>query len=506
MFFSLLCLQWTCSNKACKDESADIDVPIQYWNSSSEKISLKVKRIKTRDLNVPVVVLTNGLGKSNVELNLTKYTTLFKDTNFYFVGYRGTDSNVTFERRAISKIVFNRKDKISEKDLIKAAEKSEKTMNISDYWIPQRARDVIEFMDQEGIKQVNILAVGSTGSLIAQQLMSDFPEKLIRVAIVNSAVASNDNHESVLTLFEKYKRLCAAESNEVCPYKDIEFLPEKLPERVLLTNTVKEGAIRWITDIQLREPEKIQFIFDNVYQVSKGSSIAINSIQSTPNIDMTHYNWIDVAMHICADPTDSSFLAPIGLDGICQYIPRQKLEIKNNFTTPLLLVDGELDLPSERMVVSFYNNHTSPENQKLITRAYLPKSSSQYELTRIDVASAIEMFLSRGAKKFNIRRDVKIVWKTLFSVTKVMKYAYVVGFVFVTGIAALSMYSSYKEQKKNQKGKKRIVRKHQVAKTVTNEEVTVDSVNAIETPLPTDVHQTKKKVVRKRKLNEKNKE
>ena len=68
------------------------------------------------------------------------------------------------------------------------------------------------------------------------------------------------------------------------------------------------------------------------------------------------------------------------------------------------------------------------------------------------------------------------------------------------------MYSSYKEQKKNQKGKKRIVRKHQVAKTVTNEEVTVDSVNAIETPLPTDVHQTKKKVVRKRKLNEKNKE
>ena len=189
LLFSLIFIKWKCADRKCTYEKASINVPLDYNDANSNYISLKLKRIKSSDLHPPVIVLSNGAGSSNIDMNIHHYSTSFKNTTFYFVGYRGIDSNLTFNDKQYKPLVNFYKNATKAKDkLIKIAKKTSNKLNLANFWVDQRADDVIEFIKQENLPKCNLFAVGYSGSLIAQQLIGRYPEYFIRCAIVDSSI------------------------------------------------------------------------------------------------------------------------------------------------------------------------------------------------------------------------------------------------------------------------------------------------------------------------------
>ena len=203
LLFSLFIIKWKCGDRKCSYETGSINVPLDYNNENTNFISLNVKKINSSsDLNPPVIVLSNGAGSSNIDLQTEQYKTNFKDTVFYFVGYRGIDSNLTFNDKDYKSIIKVRKNSTNEKKLIKIATKTNKTLNLANFWVEQRAKDVIEFIKQENIPKCHLFAVGYSGSLIAQQLIGKYPEYFIRCAIVASSIPETNQY---LTNFTEEK-------------------------------------------------------------------------------------------------------------------------------------------------------------------------------------------------------------------------------------------------------------------------------------------------------------
>ena len=450
MFLSLLFIEWNCEGKKCETQTGTFDVPLKYNSDSSETISIKVKRFKSRDLNIPVFVLTNGNGESNIDrINVTEYTSSFVDTNFYFVGYRGIDSNVTLPSKEINKFVMSLPNKINTAKLEKAVNKSLSGIDILDFTNERRARDVIELMEQEGISKAHLLAVGATGSLIAQQILSDFPEHIQRTVIVQSSAPSEDNEEDFKKLFDSYMKLCNAEN---CPYKGVKWLPEEVPKAAVRFLPLDPVKTIWVTNHELRNPDSARGILDILTSINESiTNIGYNAFKSVPGPNLHNYNWFDMALHTCMNPGDKSFLAPPGLKEVCQFLPEIKFEIKNNFTTPIMLLQGELDLPREKAVSSFYSRHISHENQtKLLTKILIKKTSSMYSLKRKDVADGIEGFLTRGEKWFDIKK-YEIVWEPDFSTAKMLKYAYIIAFVITSYIIVKAAVNANSQRKENGK-------------------------------------------------------
>ena len=448
----LILLNWKCNDKKRSAEISEFSVPLEYWRKPTQYLKLKVSRLiliksNEKQENLPVFILGPGMGRTNIAKSFDTFTQYINNTNFYMIGYRGIDSEPSFSDSDIKSLVSIDESKIDDALLTRIANKTLGRLNISEFWNPQRARDVIEFMKEEKIEKANLLTIGETGSLVAHQLLSDYPDYFERCVIVGSSVPSENHNETSVRLLGTYRRLCRADPVN-CPYKNIRWLPHDIPSTILLAFKVSKERVTYITEQQLRAPHTAPTAFDILQSITDNSNMGYMAFNTIPGPEAYKYKWIDVAMHMCSKPFDKSFFAPAGIKHICPYYPNFSTKFNNKFITPILLVIGELDLPRQKYVVEFYkNNSVSPD---LVDSVFLNKTSSVYEFGRKDVAEAISSYLKDGNTKFNIDQNIQIVWRNGFSMTKMVKYA-LIGTGAVTLIAALYLYK--KDYRNDRRGK-----------------------------------------------------
>ena len=457
MFLLSLFISWKCSNKKCDSEIGKFTVPLEYWREPTQNLTLKVSRSIKKSNSIPVFILGPGMGRTNIAKSYDSFSEYFPDTSFYMVGYRGVDSDPSFSNNDIKSLVSISEAKIDDDLISRIANKTLGRMNISEFWVPQRARDVIEFMKSEGISKANILAVGETGSLVCHQLLSDYPLFFDKTVIVGSSVPSDAHTETSVRLLGTYRRLCRKDPAN-CPYQNIRWLPENIPDKVLLAFKVSKERVRYAIEQQLRVPSTAPVAFDILQSITDNSKMGYMAFNTIPGPEVLSYKWIDVAMHMCSEPFDKSFFAPSGIKHICPRYPKFSTTFKNKFTNPILLIIGELDLPREKYVLEFYrNNSVSPS---LIDHVFLNKSSSLYEFGREDVSKLINEYFVTGKADSPIDQNVTIIWKSGVSLTSMMKW--IIG---VTGVSTVVlcgvMFRKESNEDRKQKTREKWMKQHQ---------------------------------------------
>lgn len=450
MNFASVMLSWTCVNKQCTVENSEFNVPLQYWNESSEKLKLKVVRSINENSKMPIFIVGPGIGRSNIVKDFDNLLKNYPNTSFYMVGYRGIDSEPKIEDGDVKSLTTLAEEKITDKILDRIQTKTLSKYNLSDYWIPQRAQDLILFMKIENIKKAHLFSIGETGSLITHQLLSDYPEYFDRIVIVSSSVPSPVHNETTPRLLGTYRRLCR-EDPANCPYHNIRWLPPQIPSSVMYAFKVSRERVIFATEHQLRNPSTAPMAFDVLQALTDNSKMGYLTFNTMPGAEMMNYKWIDVAMHICAKPADNSFYAPVQLRHICKFIPDLSTEFKNQFTNPILLIIGELDLPRQPYVLGFYKNNSLNPND--VDYIFLNKSNSKYEFGRPDVTAEVISYLNTG--KFNvenINQTQKIIWKNSFSATSMMKW------IFGASILSTVLISVWMLRKENNESRRDRIR------------------------------------------------
>ena len=481
LLFSLCFIQWKCETRKCESEVGSINVPLDYSNESSQIISLKVKRINSTNLKPPIIVLSEGNDKSNINLEHARFTKSFSDTNFYFVGYRGIDSNLTFNDKSVRSIILTNPSLISENKLMKIANTTAKKLNLSLFWTQQRARDIIEFIHEENLPKCNIFAVGPSGSLIAQQLISLHPQYFEKAVIVGSSILQDktgkeDNQETENTeeiedqkieelndedniyededqsskklqpnltipssidphyqpaarLLEKYRQKCLKIHKSLCKYPTTKWMNAKdFPLYFLLLVNFKRYEYQWTADRCLRNINTAMSILDITQAIASGSTITYMAFQQIPVEGSHDYKWMDMAMHHCANKSDDTILYPSGIELICPYLPKITADVEKNFSVPVLLVNGEFDIHEPDEVTSFYEKYMS---KNLLEEFFIPDSDSINSIGREDVNFAIQSYFSFGNNPFHAAHQM-INWKPMVPLGTITQYIYLAGFGFST--------------------------------------------------------------------------
>lgn len=443
MFLFSLFIEWKCTDRQCITESGVFHTSLEYGNDSSKKIAIDAIKSVNNYSKIPTFILGPGNGRTNIVTEFKVFNEYIKNTTFYMLGYRGIDSDIKLEDSDIKTLATISESKITDKLLQTIANRTFSKVNVSNFWTPSRALDIVNFMKEEKIQMANVISIGETGSLICHQLLSDYHEYFNRFVIIGSSVPSLVHNETTPRLLGTYRRLCR-EDPANCPYQNIRWLPYDIPSSVLYAFKVSRERVIFATEHQLRNPKAAATAFDLLQTITDNSKMSYITFNTLPGPELLTYRWLDVAMHLCSTPQDRSFFAPLGLKHVCNYMPQLSNEFNHKFNSPILLVVGELDLPRVQYVSGFYkNNSINSENVEVI---FLNKSNSKYDFGRPDIATEISRFLHTGLVNIsNINQTQQIVWKDSFSATTFTKWIIGISVFTTLAISAFVMRNGGKE-------------------------------------------------------------
>jgi hypothetical protein len=63
-------------------------------------------------------------------------------------------------------------------------------------------------------------------------------------------------------------------------------------------------------------------------------------------------NWFDYTLHLCANPRDTLVPVSPAIQRICEGLYETKDECLEKLEIPILLMNGELEIPRARMILS----------------------------------------------------------------------------------------------------------------------------------------------------------
>lgn len=434
MIFAFLLFSWKCSDKNCDGLATDIKVPLQYWNENSENISLKVVKANINATKVPIVFLGPGYGTGNIPSAFEFVKEYFPENEMIFVGYRGIESEPALSDKHTSALASLPLDKVDDKLLTRIANKTQMNINLSDFWITQRAEDVISFLHEENIPTVNLIALGEDGSRIAHYIAAKHPNNVLRAVMLNPSVNIPHN-DTVTRVLGVYRHICRSDPN--CPFKNVRWIPKEIPKTAYGVFNVAPEKVKFVASSHLRDPGSAISALEVLQSLTEGSSmgyVALNGFMTyNPKL-----HWTDVALHVCAKPFDPSLVLPEPIKLICDKIPNLKYESPGKISLPMLIINGELDLPRPSIAIDYYKNES--DIPTIIDHIVLEKASSRFELLRSDILKTVLNFLNDGNTTYAIDPSPPIKWTSGYNVTKSLKWVIGIGFA-ISIIGSVFIYN-----------------------------------------------------------------
>lgn len=432
--FCVFALKWTCEDAECLIEKSEVVVPLRYDDNPVMNLTLPVVLVNRKAPGNPIVFLGPGNGAGNMPVRFDFVKDNFTDNPMLFIGYRGVESNPSLSDTHISILAKSPSTDISDKKLTKIIENIENTYNLNDFWIPQRARDIEYVLKDMGIEFAHLLGIGEDGSRIAHYLAAMNPKLIVRVVLFNPSVPA-PHKDFPIRLLAVYRMLCKRDPD--CPYKEIKWIPKDSPKRVYGVFNIHQEKLEFSAMRQLRNPDTAPAALDFLQSITDGSGIGFLALSGFSGPEMMNVNWADVALHVCAQPRDNSISVLPAFEMICDKIQPIHDVYPGKIDAPLLLVNGELEIPRANTALEYFKNSSSVPT--LVDQIVLNGTASRYELLRSDVLKGVVLFLNEGKLEFDLIPPAKIQWTSRFPMTKLLKWTLIIG-VGISLIGSLYVY------------------------------------------------------------------
>ena len=427
--FLILTIKWECLDNDCFSEKASMILPLDYSNSSSENLSLPIHKVNKQGTKTPIVFLGPGFGMTNLPSKYNFIKNAINETTVYFLGYRGIDSNIKLPHKQIKDITLLGNESITKKMINRISTEFQK-INLSHFWFSVRADDLYSLIMEESIYNINILAVGEIGSRIAHQFASKYPQKVNRIVLAAPSVPIAHN-DTTLRLLAIYRILCR--KNLTCKYGNVQWLPEEIPKSAYAVFKVSPETVRYSAEVQLRNPSSISSVLEFLQSVTDGSKLGYMALTNLINTNFGVHNWGDVVLYICSKDHDPSIVFPKNILKICPLINSNNEinittfsdKIDEKISQPVLLIDGELDLPRPNTVYNYYITHH--QIPTLVDQIIVNKTVVKYDLMRPDIIKAITDYFDIGLFNISDIQEGIIIWKNSFSFLSSMKWTFIIG-------------------------------------------------------------------------------
>lgn len=473
-FVFSICIKWTIDTKNNNVKRGIFTVPLRYNEYSPINLSLPVVLANFNASKTPILFFGPGNGNGNIPDTFEFVNSNFPDNPLLFIGYRGIDSDPSPKDHEFKSLTRIELKNVNDRFLSKVINKTfqNEKFQLSDFWITQRALDVLHFLKLEPLlsNYYHIIAIGEDGSRIAHQVAATIgnennpnSKKIVRIAMVGASVLSwpiqhNDTTTRLLAVIRSRCR-----RNQTCPYKNVKWIPplDKIPKHSYGIFNVQRDRIEFSISYQLRIPSMIPNALDFLQTITDGSTLGYIALTSFSGPETMSIKWSDVALHVCAQPFDKSLFYLPSFKLICPYLPpieyfgfhnesssnfSSQIQENTKITQPILIVAGEFDLPRPKTVIDFYKNMSSIPS--LVDHIILNLTSSRFELLRPDVLKAILNYLNDGNTTFVIdppQLPFK-AWKTKLSSTRMMKFTIFSGIAISVIAVVFAYYKSNKDE------------------------------------------------------------
>jgi hypothetical protein len=256
------------------------------------------------------------------------------------------------------------------------------------------------------------------------------------------------HQDTPVRLLAVYRMMCRRDPS--CPYPHVKWVPDDAPSRVYGIFTVGREKLAFSAYHQLQNPGTAVGAIDTLQSITDQSSIGFLALSAFQGPEFMGLNWADVTMHACARPHDVAIPVLPGIQKICGRLHEIVDEYPNKLQIPLLLVNGELEIPRANTVLSYFQNES--DIPSLIDQIVLGGTAAKYELLRKDVLQAVLGFLNNGDTDFVLDAAVPIVWKVGRSFTKTLKFTMLAGLA-VSALATAIVYWLYTKESAKPKKK-----------------------------------------------------
>jgi pimeloyl-ACP methyl ester carboxylesterase len=395
-----------------------ISVPLRYESPSPLNLTLPVVVVNRNASKTPIVFLGPGNGGGNLPSDFGFVPTYFPENPLIFVGYRGVESDPTPPDSDISALARLETSALSDVLLTKIAKATESAFTLSDFWIAQRSKDVEKALSELGIEFVHLLGIGESGSRIAHYFASSNPKRVVRMSLLNAGVPV-PHRDTPVRLLAVYRALCRRDPT--CPYPHVKWVPEDAPTRVLTIFTIGREKLAFSAYHQLQNPSTAVSAIDTLQAITDGASMGFLALSGFQGPELMKINWPDYVMHSCAKPRDASIPVLPAVQQICEKLHEIVDTYPAKLEVPVLLVNGELEIPRARTVLSYFQNESLIPS--IVDQIVLNATASKYELLREDVLRAVLGYLNNGETEFVLDPPPPIVWKVNRSITKSLKWA-----------------------------------------------------------------------------------
>jgi hypothetical protein len=309
--------------------------------------------------------------------------------------------------------------------LTKIANRTEHRFTLSEFWIPQRSKDIEFILSELRFEFVHLLGIGETGSRVAHYFASSNPRSVVRMCLLNAGVPAPHN-DTVVRLLAVYRMLCRRDPN--CPYHNIKWIPDDVPAKVFTVFNVGREKLAFSASHQLGNPAGVGQILHTLQAITDGSGMGLLALSGFSGPETMRLRWTDVVMHVCARPRDVAITSMPAMELICNKLAPISDVYPGQLENPLLIVSGELEIPRPKTVLEYFHNCSLMPT--LVDQIVLNATASKFELLRPDVLSAVLGFLNDGNTTFELSPPEQIVWKTKWPITVGLKWAMISGLVF----------------------------------------------------------------------------
>jgi pimeloyl-ACP methyl ester carboxylesterase len=390
-------------------------------------LTLPVVVVNRNVSKTPIVFLGPGNGGGNLPSNFEFVATYFPENPVIFVGYRGVESDRSVPDSDLSALSRLETSALSDSLLAKIAKATEREFTLSDFWIPRRSKDIEKALSELGIEFVHLIGVGESGSRIAHYFASTNPKRVVRMSLLNAGVPV-PHLDTPTRLLAVYRSICRRDPT--CPYPHVKWVPKDAPTRVLTMFTISGEKLGFAAYHQLQNPSTAVAAIDTLQAITDRSSMGLLALSGFQGPELMKINWQDFVMHSCAIPRDASIPVLPAVQEICGKLHEIRDEYPAKLEVPLLLVNGELEIPRANTVLSYFQNESLIPS--IVDQIVLNATASKYELLRADVLQAVLGFLNNGETEFALNPPPRIVWKVSRTITKSLKWA-------MTGGLAISL-------------------------------------------------------------------
>jgi pimeloyl-ACP methyl ester carboxylesterase len=433
-FAALLLIAWRADNKCRLTERAEVSVPLKWDGMSSLNLTLPIVITNRNASKSPIVFLGPGNGAGNLPHTFSFASQSFPDNPVIFVGYRGVDSNPAPSDNDVISVSRLQSSEFTDSLLSKIANRTELGFTLSDFWIPQRSKDIEFVLSELGFESVHLLGIGESGSRVAHYFASSNPRSVVRMCLLNAGVPAQHN-DTVVRLLAVYRTICRRDPN--CPYHNIKWIPDEVPARVFTIFNVGREKLAFSAAHQLGNPAGVAQILHTLQAITDGSPMGLLALSSFSGPETMRLRWTDLVMHVCARPRDVAITSMPAMELICDKLAPISDIYPGPLENPLLIVSGELEIPRPRTVLQYFRNCSVMPT--IVDQIVLNATAAKFELLRPDVLTAVLSFLNDGNTTFELSPPEPIVWKAKWPITVGLKWAMISGLVF-SAIGTLFIY------------------------------------------------------------------